>query len=156
MIVCAGWRLGAPPHPSATILWPRVTCSCFFLLHLLRNAIEYPLEVLSVSQSVHPLVHLSVGSSVRWSITPEKNCISQLFLATISSCDESNDWYTCFESLLWLLYERFKQSVCLFMHPVWDSLHAVTQSGRLIFSFFAFYYFVSRDRNMIFKHSMLS
>ena len=36
-----------------------------FLLHLLRNAVEYPLEVLSVNQTVHLLVHLSVGSSVR-------------------------------------------------------------------------------------------
>ena len=26
MFVCFGWRLDAPAHPSATILWPRVTC----------------------------------------------------------------------------------------------------------------------------------
>ena len=27
-----GWRLDAPVHPSATILWPRVTCSLRFLI----------------------------------------------------------------------------------------------------------------------------
>ena len=71
-------------------------------------------QALTHSTSIHP--------SVRRSIRPLRlfnNCVSQLFLASARMYTESNDRYTCFERLLWLLCQIFQQFVyllSLFIH----------------------------------------
>ena len=84
-----------------------------------------------VCLSVHPFV----GPSVRRSVHPLRLCknrVSGLCLASVRSYTDTNDRQTCFESLLYYsVVSSVSSSICLSIH-VTCSIHAETQSGRII------------------------
>ena len=97
---------------------------CNLTLHVFRSVGQ---ERISIRGSVCPLVRPSVGP-----LRLCKNRVSRLFLAAVRSYIKSNDRQICFESLLYYsVVSSVSSSICLSIH-VTCSIHAETQSGRIV------------------------